>query len=263
MIVDVDFSGEQEKMLAYCHEVVNNNYRNFQFLPPQYRDNKELVLKTIEAHPTPMTRFLEYVSAGLCDDEDVVFKAISKCRSGDEFEFASSRLKDDKQFVVLCMQCLHDVSYEMFDFIKTISLRLRGDKDVMSAAVAVTASCLMLASKQLRDDEEIVTSAINAFGQAIAHASDRLKNSRDLALQAVSNTGFALAGVPSFQDDKEVVMTAVQNDYFAFVYASPRLQKDKDVILAAVKSDPVVLTHMPQDLRDDSDVMDILRGKCQ
>ncbi len=261
MIVDVDFSGEREKMLAYCHEVVDNNPEHFKHLPSQYRGDKDLALKSLRAQSL-RSSFLVHISDGLCDDEDVVFEAISKCPLSDEFEFASSRLKDDKQFVIKCMPvCSQWEGWYARKYLGAASARLRDDKDVVLSAVKICGSALQCASARLKDDEEVVTSAIIQSGEAITYASDRLKNSRDLVLQAVSNAGIAFAGVPSFQDDKEIALIAVQSCGTVIRYASQRLQEDRDVVLAMIKSNPDMLLRVSDDWKEDPEVMDILRGK--
>lgn len=110
---------------------------------------------------------------------------------------------------------------------------LKGDKEVVLAAVQSYGWALQYASKELRGDREVVLVAVKNFGGALRYASKELKEDREIVLTAVQNFGGELryAG-DELKKDPIVVLAAVKNYRNAFMWASEELKRDKEFLLA-------------------------------
>ncbi len=152
----------------------------------------------------------------------------------------------------------------------------RDDKDLAIQVVESAGYALKDISSRLKDDEEVALAAMRQCPTyyVFAQISDRLKSDKDFVLKCIdlcetssSDLGFGSRTVfsmvhPHFLDDKEVVLLAVQKRGRDIAMASARLRSDRDIVLAAVKqSGGKALLDLPKSWREDSDVMDILRGK--
>ena len=107
---------------------------------------------------------------------------------------------------------------------------LRGDRDVVLAAVRHDGYALQFASDELKDDKEIVLTAIETYeGDVLEYASERLK------------------------DDKETVLAAVKRCGDSIGFASERLRHDNDVIRAVLDLYPGQFENLPEDVQEDLD----------
>jgi len=84
------------------------------------------------------------------DNEWIVRHAIHE--NVDAFEYASSRLKDDKDFVIDILS--HGASLEF------VSERLKDDKEVVMEAVSIVGNALYFASERLKSDPDVTDAAI-------------------------------------------------------------------------------------------------------
>lgn len=96
---------------------------------------------------------LNYANKELCDDRDVVLRAVSKGsaptdgnKAGNALGFASARLQDDKEVVLAAIQVKADAIWYASD-------RLQADLTVQTAAKAVLEAYLKDSSpKEKKDD---------------------------------------------------------------------------------------------------------------
>ena len=69
---------------------------------------------------------------------------------------------------------------------------LKGDREIVMAAVSQFGPALKYATEELKGDHEIVMAAVSKQGMALEYATEELKGDRDIVLAAVSNNGLAL-----------------------------------------------------------------------
>ncbi len=266
MIFNLDAPQEiSEEKRVYYSEVIKNKPYNLELLPPEVRDDKELMLLAVETDGYS----LKFASDRLKDDEEVALAAMTNLPCYEVFCAASDRLNADKDFVLKCIgMCEREDVYHIINWmLGSMTGPPRrpdwsDDKDVMLLAVQ-RGRCLSFASPRLRDDKEVVMASLCHWGSTLTYASDRLQSDRELVLQA-AQYWWTLRDVDpksEFRDDKEIVMKVVQNYASSINGASPRLQVDRDVVLAAVRQDNSILLKLPESWKDDPEVMDILRGK--
>ena len=109
------------------------------------------------------------------DDERIVLAAVrTNWRS---FQYASDRLKADKDFVLDVI----GVSSSAFQY---ASDELRADKDFVLAAVGKRWLAFLYASPELKADKNVVLAAVRADWRAFLYASEEVK--KDEELQRIS-----------------------------------------------------------------------------
>jgi hypothetical protein len=162
---------------------VNNNLGNYSVLKyasESLKDNKEFVLTACNSL---FGSSLEFVSERLRDDVDVVLSHLN-IEDNSNFKFASERLRSDKKFVLRALQNLHFNG----NVLKHVSSELKGDKDVVFAAISKNhgGEELEFASNLLRANKEIVLIALKDFGWALEFVNDDLKNDKEVVFTALS-----------------------------------------------------------------------------
>ena len=105
----------------------------------------------------------------------------------------------------------------------------------------------------LRGDKDVVMAAVQQHGAALKFADGFLQHDKRIVMAAVAQYGQALCYAQLFQGDKEVVMTAVAQDGLALEYADESMQKDKDVVMKAVTTSARAMC-MNRFFRTDKDV---------
>ena len=112
---------------------------------------------------------------------------------------------------------------------------IRGDREVVMAAVAESAWTLRYASEELRGDREVVMAAIALEGHALQHARDELKGDREVVMTAIAQDGMALEhAAEELRGDHEVVMTAMAENGWALQHATEEVRADKEIVEAAL-----------------------------
>ena len=114
---------------------------------------------------------------------------------------------------------------------------LRGDQEVVAAAVKESGFALEFASEALRGNREVVLAAVEQDGRALRYASVALRGDRDFLLVAVEQNADALEfASKALRGDREVVLAAVKVDGTAFRFASEELRTDQTFLLEAVEA---------------------------
>eukprot|EP00316_Scyphosphaera_apsteinii_P011679 CAMPEP_0119335742 /NCGR_PEP_ID=MMETSP1333-20130426/90214_1 /TAXON_ID=418940 /ORGANISM="Scyphosphaera apsteinii, Strain RCC1455" /LENGTH=421 /DNA_ID=CAMNT_0007346375 /DNA_START=88 /DNA_END=1353 /DNA_ORIENTATION=+ len=224
-------------------------------------------------------------------NRQVVAAAVAK--DGLNLCFAASRLKGDKELVLVAMRNggqLCDASIELRADREVVVEAVRhgdrssggqlqfacgdlcADKAVVLDAVrhssTAAGSALWHACASLREDKEVVVAAVQANGMGLAYASAELKRNKEIALHAVRQTGEALECVhESLKHDKDVVLTAIEkcraltsggglhaHFFVAWRHAKP-LWGDKEVALAGVSQCHHVFDNIPDELQHDEQIL--------
>lgn len=211
---------------------------------------------------------LEELSENFRDNEIVVHAALEFDES--QFEHASLRLKEDKDFVLKILNYTKSTL-----FLEHISKQLTGDKDIFSIAVKMNG--LSIQYSDLINDQEIVISALEQDPEAYKHIcggklwkSSRFKevkaevenfvefskldddelwcfeNQKYLASQNRNDTIELIKKgkikhldllAEEYRNDIEIVLSLVKYEGLNLKFASKSLQENCEVVLAAVCSD--------------------------
>ena len=230
--------------LERCADNSIHTYALIESLGDILKSDKEVMILAVNKDVDA----LKFASIGLKDDMELVEIAVRK--KGDVLQHASDRLRDDSRLALLALESCRS----SYDLVKSLSLRLRADKNFMLAAINENGLTLEHASENLRSDKELALRALEnippysdgqAFNNLVRSLSVILKADKEVVLQALkhhSSSGYTVDDFlyiidGRFMDDKEVMLLACQKLGYSLRSASKRLQDDKDVVLAAITQD--------------------------
>jgi len=161
---------------------VKHNSKALEFVPPELKKDREIVLLAINFNTTKM---------------DTGIQNIYNKNSSDAFQFADDSLKNDKEFL---LQVISINGYVL----KAIP-NFKNDKELVLVAVKQNGLALLHASNDLKDDEEVVIAAVTQNGIALQYASDNIRGNVKVAIAAVSQSHHAYQYTKcTGKDDEEV-----------------------------------------------------------
>jgi hypothetical protein len=128
------------------------------------------------------------------------------------------------------------------------SEELRGDREVVLAAVKQNYLALQFASEKIRDNKKIILTVVQQNYNNI----ERSFRNTNLKKQEYKILWFASERL---QKDIEILLTIVQQCSWVFKYIDKELQKNKEVVLAAVKRNGDALEYASEELRNDKEVV--------
>ena len=168
---------------------------------------------------------------------------------GFALSYASNALKGDQEVVLAAMN-------QIFLALEFASAALLTDRGFILTAVQKNGFALSYASVNDRDDPDVVMPAVKQNGLALRYASDAPKDDPKVVLAAVGQNGGALEyASDALKGNREFILVAVQRDPRALAYVPANLKKDPKVVLAAVKENGQALQYAPSALREDRNVM--------
>ena len=211
---------------------------------------------------------LRHAPMWLTGDRDLVAEAVR--RNGLALKYAQKNLQSDRGIVMIAVKARDcnmdglddDYNDEHLDSpLQFASSKLRGDRDVVIAAVRRLGLALAHAHTNLQKDRSVVMIAVRDEGEALEFASDDLKGDRVLVLEAVTQNGDALYhAAEEMTADRGIVLAAVRQDGEALRHASEELKADpfiaKEAIMQSMRCsasfDYTCLAHqIPQELWGD------------
>lgn len=168
------------------------------------RSDKDITMSAVKVHGY----LLKYAHESLSRDRDVVLAAVKE--DANALEYASAELQDDKEIVLAAMRCKNHAG----SFFQYASSRLRGDKDCAMAAVSNVGEHLADASAELRSDPDVVLEAIVQSSASFRHASEALRSDKEVALTAVSISYRAIQYVSEeLVTDDDILFAALAEGY--------------------------------------------------
>ncbi|CAB9523686.1 expressed unknown protein [Seminavis robusta] len=251
-----------------------------QFASPEILSDKQCVLLASFRYGSQQ---LHFASPELRDDPEVMLAATKASLSA--IEFASDRLKCDRQFVLEAVMLRreqfaawsnlphalefvdesfrHDYEIAM-EAVKQNCMALdllpekfRADRHLVMAAVQASPYpwCLQWAAEPLNDDEEIVMAAVESCGGSLEFASERLKASRDIVLVAVRQDPRSIQfAADQLKANRKVVLMSLRRGHGETLqFASSELQGDRKVALFAVEAQHRNWVHVAKHLTEDKD----------
>ncbi|CAD7974163.1 unnamed protein product [Amoebophrya sp. A120] len=155
---------------------------------------------------------LRFASTRLQDHGEIVFPAVK--RVAHNLKFASARLRDDKNLVVIA------VTGGVGAMLEFASARLRGDRDVVRLAIDNEVDTTNTAPPQEGGIADTSSDCV-----ALKFASSDLQADRELGLVAVKRCGRALRFLDfALRDDDEVCREAIAQDRTALDFTSERFR---------------------------------------
>jgi hypothetical protein len=128
----------KEKILEFLKK---NNVKKWvaEYLTPEMLDDRNFVLELVRIDGG----ILKYVSSKLRDDYEIVVEAIKQSVLGSPFEFASPRLQENKEIVLMA-------SNKSYTNLKYASPVLKADIEFIKEAMKQDFNCLTYAEPRLR-----------------------------------------------------------------------------------------------------------------
>ena len=227
MYADINLQDDREVVLAAYltkNEPTLHVFEAVQHTSEALRNDKELALVAVRR----AGRVLQWFSARLKNDIDVVKAAVEACPSAIIFASRQMQVNVDVALVIPASkqgECLHYVLES-----------LRDNREFVFAAVKLDAKSYQHASERLREDKELALLAVLGHCDALFFASPDLRNDRDVVWAAVKAFEHALKfASPAMQNDIDVVKYAISKSYTAIQYASPALRANREVALLALR----------------------------
>ena len=208
-----------------------------QYLAPVLRCDREILLKALEQGFSCVTaatpkefyqRFAKLVSL-------VGFIAENLTSLGE--------LCNDRTFILAIMHILQDSRFRLdwparvpLTILRNAGSALRGDKEIVAAVVASTASAFEIASQELKSDRAFVLQLVLINGAVLRHSSSRLRADKEVVMAAVRQCGISLQWADAgLKADRDIVLVAMSQNLESIEHASDDLKADKTFLLKAFK----------------------------
>ncbi|MBD97598.1 hypothetical protein CL648_02200, partial [bacterium] len=160
-------------------------------------------------------------------------------QNGYALQYASDKLRGDKEITMAAMinnsgagkfSSIEDQDKRTIEELISKSERElqtlcnKSDQFTTLFCVVKNGRLLQHASEELKGNREVVLAAVRQDGYALEYASEELKGDREVVLEAVKQDGYALEHASAeLKGDREVVLEAVKQDGRALQYASAEL----------------------------------------
>jgi len=185
---------------------------------------------------------------------------VAVVQDGAALQFASRELRQDRVLVATAARRWLRTDWEWL-----LSLPgLRGDRDVVLAAVSQDWHALEFAAEAFHADTEVVTAALEQSGAALQFASATLKAEHATVLQALARDGTALRfAMKRLRADFDIVHAAILQDGLALEYASQNLRDNPCIVSMAVRcSGAASLPFASARLRCDPALIELAARRC-
>lgn len=208
------------KTFDECLIVIRNNPTELGSMPKEFRENKMLVKQAVEIDPWCI-------------------------------QFASPKLKKDKEIISICLQkdglTSYLISQQILENEKTLSIKAiqqngralnhlpnkyKNDPSIVFQAVIQNPTSLQFASETLRRDRNFLLKLLKYDSIILKFCHEEIQRDREIVVMALEHFGISLEySHHSLRDQKEIVLYATKRDKRAFKFASNRLKMDLELIL--------------------------------
>ena len=258
---------------SFIEKAVQLDGRIYSLLSKRWRADKKLFLAALinpawfchEDDP------IHHAPKAFFDDENMVGQMIRRDLCA--FTLASRRIRTSPKIICGLFKSNRDL-FEVLD------AKLRGHREVLTAALQVNCDAFCYASDALKADRAFVTSCLTTKGikcNLVRHASEEIRDDPNVILKAVNKFGpYAvtsatprlltdrnlvkkafLAGIGQHRNyfpdwvkkDRELCLIAIKNSYHAFSDADYELQNDLEFCLEAYQANPDCLSYIPSRIR--------------
>jgi CxxC motif-containing protein len=207
-------------------EFIKKNPSKLAFIPFEFLSDIEIILLAIEN--CKRNDFRTYMlSPEMLDNEIVAKSLVSKEAHG--LKSISKRLKNNKEIVLLSI-------YNNPDSLKYASKELKNDKSLITTAIDILPRTIMYSSKEIKDNDEIMKMVVQLEGCLISHASNRIKKNFEIGMMAVKNDITAIKYLSkSLRDNYDMIFSVIQRAASFIKYASSRLRNNYYLMKIALR----------------------------
>ncbi len=188
-----DIRKDEEIVLKSISNLMDKtDYQNiFKFINKDLINNKDFLIKEIVL--TESAIILDYVDEEVFEDREFMIKAEAIDRTDDVSKHISKTFEDDKDFLYQ-MELLGGICCLEF-----ASPKLRDDKDFVINMINLYSGNVEFASDRLKDDFDIILLAVSRNGNNLLEASSRLRKKEEIVIEAIKNDLW-------LDDDKEELL---------------------------------------------------------
>lgn len=226
-----------------------NSSKAFPFIGESIRKDKEFIKSFLDSHTMLSIKDLAYMPEELCNDKEIVSKAITECPAF--AKLMSAELKNDKEFIL----SLIEDSRNVFPY---ISDNLKNDREIIKATMKYSPVSLKTEwyVENLRNDKELVLLSLTNAPHIFKHISERLLQDREVVLAGVSRWGENINYVSEeYKNDREVIIAALNQDCrYAYDYLPEDFKIDKEMILICLEHNPYLMFDVPKHFLNDKEI---------
>ncbi|WP_422410389.1 MULTISPECIES: DUF4116 domain-containing protein [unclassified Endozoicomonas] len=151
---------------------------------------------------------------------------------------ASQRIRNDKD-LVLATVAIHP------DSLKYVSEELQNVAEVVMLAITKDGCHLQYASPTVQDDEKVVVAAVTNSLGALQYASERIRSDKNIIKTLIAvNINCLMYVNNTVLKDRDYMLDLIQKDSAAFIYVASELKQNAAFIEAAKKRNPEVSQHL-------------------
>lgn len=182
-------------------------------------------------------------------------KTLQACERGElKLNEMSEDSRADKELVLAAFRRPGNAVAGRQGGLALVAKVLRGDPEVVLAAVACNGQSLALAAEKLRADRDVVLAAVKHDGHALVHASKKLQWDREIVLAAVGQNGFVLERLPAnLRADREVAQVAVHGCGLALEFVADPLKSDWDIVADAMRENISFIKFAAEELKNSTE----------
>lgn len=217
---------------------------------------------------------------------DRVFVRFAVAFHGEALAFAADALRADAELVcaavrngalslfhdALPTECVHDRTFVLCaitrdktaDTLALVEEPFRSDREIVLAAVAVSASNFRFAAEELRGCKSFVLEVVRQHPHAYVHVSAALKDDKDVTLAAVAQDWTLLQHAPAaMRGDADVISAVLLQDADVLALASDALWTDATFVRMVCETyDTEKLARVPHAVWRDRELVLAVMATC-
>jgi len=210
----------------------------------ELRGSKDFVAACCEHQPAA----LQHAGENLKGDLDFIREAVK--RSPAAFAYVDETWR-------ACREIAWEAVSRNHGMLKLVSADLKGDAELVRAAVLQASRALADASTALRNDGAFLLTLLRERPEILKllPSDAPILQCKEFALDAVTVDAASYFDLPSHRDDFDVALRAMNSRPDVFYYLPEALRARREVALAVCARDGTFLEEVPQSFRDDKDVV--------
>jgi hypothetical protein len=214
----------------------------FDKIPKEFREEKEIVIKTIKLSQDP-NFFFKNISTNLREDRDVFLAA---CKYMNPHLIIPQKFELDKEIILTKIKSSSNIPRSNICLFKD-------DKEVIYEACIFSPYLLSSASDDLQNDPEFILSIVKRNPEILQHCPGYFLSDREFILKAVMENPKSIQHSHLFCGDKEIALLSVSKDGNNFKYLSSELQNEQYVALVSLKTNPFCFHHFSLELKSNEE----------
>jgi hypothetical protein len=240
-----DLRNDKEIVLA----AIRVNPYNIEFASKRLQDDDSIFVEIIEDKNNLLQYqydcILKYMSSRLRNDKKLIEAVLNLDYQKDIVSHLSKEFQDDKELILKAVT-------KHINALEFASSRLKNDREVATLAVKSYGSAFKYVSREFKEDKSFVLFAVSKHYLNLNAVSENLKQDKEVIIKSVKNHGNSLQFAPTeYKIDREIVLFAVRENGIALQFASEELRSDKYIAFEALKQSHHAVLGFSQELKEE------------